>query len=82
MQKCVGSLTRGMAGLKQHRLQDAWDDYDAAVRLDPKRASPLYARAMAEIRLGQKKKAEADVAAARLLDPKIADSYAQYGVKP
>jgi len=44
-----------VVGLKQHRFQDAWDDYDAAVRLDPKRASPLYGRAMAEIRLGQKK---------------------------
>jgi hypothetical protein len=29
-----------------------------------------------------KRVAEADVAAATLLNPKIADSYAQYGVKP
>ncbi|HEX3810032.1 MAG TPA: hypothetical protein VHW02_10075 [Rhizomicrobium sp.] len=57
-------------------------DCDAALKLNPKMASSLYVKGVAELRLNTKDVGNADVAAAEAIDPKIAGTYAGYGVKP
>ena len=69
-------------GLQQGRAQDAWNDYDAAARKQPGKAGDLYGRGIAELRLGRVADGQADIAAALKLDPKIADTFAGYGVNP
>ena len=74
--------SRGMVGLKQQRWQDAWADYDAAVRAAPNYASARYGRGIAAIRQGRTTEGQADLAAATAMSANIANSYAQNGVTP
>jgi tetratricopeptide (TPR) repeat protein len=74
--------SRGMVGLKQQRWQDAWNDYDAAARIDATSASYRYGRGIAALRLGRAAEGQADIAAATQLDSQIAATYAGYGVMP
>ncbi|HTT97772.1 MAG TPA: hypothetical protein VMF58_06950 [Rhizomicrobium sp.] len=46
------------------------------------KADPLYVRGLAKLRMGQADLGNADIAAAKAIDPKIADTYAIYGVTP
>jgi tetratricopeptide (TPR) repeat protein len=57
-------------------------DCDAALKLKSDLPSALYIRGLAETRLGYADMGKADLAAAAALDPKTADTYAGYGVKP
>jgi tetratricopeptide (TPR) repeat protein len=74
--------SRGFVGLKQGRFQDAWNDYDAAARTDPSRATYFYGRGIAALRLNRTAEGQADVAHALQLDPGIAATYAGYGMNP
>ncbi|MEJ0066893.1 MAG: tetratricopeptide repeat protein [Caulobacteraceae bacterium] len=49
--------TRGYAFLRLGQPEKAVSDYDAALRIDPKQASSLYGRGVAELRLGRKSQA-------------------------
>ena len=71
--------SRGMVGLKQKRFQDAWNDYDAATRLDSTKASYLFGRGIAALRLN-KPEGYADLAAATKLDRAIRLEYSEHGV--
>lgn len=74
--------SRAMVALRQGRFQDAWDDYDAAARLDAETASFVYGRGLAALRLGRTAEGHADLARAAELDPSIAATYASYGMRP
>lgn len=74
--------SRALVGLKQERFQDAWNDYDAAVRAMPTSAHYRFGRGVAALRLGRAAEGQADIAAALALDANIAQTYASYGVSP
>ena len=57
-------------------------DYDAAIAAEPKVASSFYVRGLARAQQGDRRGADADLAAAVALDPGVAARYAGYGVGP
>lgn len=74
--------TRGFLALKQSRWQDAWADYDAALRQNPGSAHYRFGRGIAARRLGRATEAAVDLARAAQVDSGIAQTYAGYGVTP
>jgi tetratricopeptide (TPR) repeat protein len=74
--------TRGFLDIRQGRLEAAIGDYDSALRVRPKTASPLYARGWVKTKLGKVAGGQADIAAAQQLQPDIADVYARRGLAP
>lgn len=75
-------INRGLVYLRQGRLDDAIGDYDAALKQNPKLASSLFGRALAELGKGEKAQGQADIAEAERLNPKVADFFARFGLKP
>lgn len=74
---------RGLVGLRQERWQDAWNDFDAAMRATPDmHAHYVYGRGVAALRLGRAADAQNDIARALTLDPSIAETFAGYGLMP
>lgn len=61
----------GFVYLRLQNNQQAVHYYDQALKGDPKMASSLYGRALAEQKLGDDKKAAADMALAKQYDPDI-----------
>jgi tetratricopeptide (TPR) repeat protein len=57
-------------------------DASGALSIDLKLAPSLYVRGLARLHEGNETDGNADIAAAKKLDPKIAETYAGYGVKP
>lgn len=74
--------SRAMLAFKQGRYQDAWDDYDAAVRAQPDSAHYLYGRGVTALRLGRRVEGEGDIVRARLLNAGVVEAYVRYGVEP
>lgn len=74
--------SRGLVNLKQGRTQQAWNDYDAAVRENPNSAHFLYGRGVSALRLGRGAEGRADIERAAQMDPGVAQAYASYGVEP
>lgn len=74
--------SRGMVGLKQRRFEDAWRDYDQAVKLNAGYAHGRYGRGIAALRLGRTAQGNADLEAARRIDPEVGREYAEYGIRP
>jgi len=75
--------SRGLVGLKQRRFQDAWNDYDAAVRLQPNGGpSWLYGRGIAALRLGRTAEGQADMARAEERSAGMRQYYAELGIQP
>lgn len=74
--------SRGMVQLQRGDWTRAESDYSEAIGLQPNLASSLFGRGIARKRLGNAPSGKADIAAATLIDPQIADTYASYGVKP
>jgi hypothetical protein len=62
--------------------QGAVADTNSALAASPKMVSSMYVRGMAKLRLGDAAGGDSDIDAAKAIDPKIADTYAGYGVKP
>jgi tetratricopeptide (TPR) repeat protein len=78
---------RSLVYLRLGDLDEAIADDDAALRqTNPKgsgdRVHPLYLRGLAELRKGLAPQGEADLAAARKLQPDIDQHYASMGLKP
>jgi hypothetical protein len=48
----------------------------------PKFARSLYLRGLSRLKTRDAAGGDADIAAAKAIDPKIADEYARYGVTP
>jgi hypothetical protein len=74
--------SRGLVRLQRSEWDKAAADYGDAVAMRPTLASSLYGRGIARKRLGDAAGSKADIAAATMLDSKIADAYAVYGIAP
>jgi tetratricopeptide (TPR) repeat protein len=74
--------SRGFVYLRLAQPDKAIADYDAALKERPNQASSLFGRGIAKLRKGMADDGEADLAAARAIDPKIDAQFADYGVKP
>jgi tetratricopeptide (TPR) repeat protein len=73
--------SRALINLKAGRAQAALSDYDHALAGRKPVAGWLFGRGVAKTRLGDKAGGEADIAAAKRLEPDIARQYARYGVR-
>ncbi|HEV2285238.1 MAG TPA: aspartyl protease family protein [Steroidobacteraceae bacterium] len=81
-QKTAGFFdSRGLVYLRLGKYDKAIADYDSALALSPQIAWSLYGRGLAERHLGQPA-AQADIAAAKALYPKIAEETASHGIVP
>ncbi|PWT84081.1 MAG: hypothetical protein C5B56_16190 [Proteobacteria bacterium] len=72
--------SRGLVYLKSERPRDALADYDFVLNSYPKHVSSLYGRGIAKLRTGDAAGGKVDIAAARALQPDIAQQFAGYGV--
>jgi len=71
----------GFTYLKLGNLDDSLADYDEALRLNPKRADSLYGRGLAKLKKGDVAGGNADIEAAKAIQPEIVKKFALYGVK-
>ena len=74
--------SRAFVLLRMGRLDESIRDFDAALALQPGLANSLYGRGIARLRKGDKAAGQADLKAAAEIHPKIAETYADMGVKP
>lgn len=74
--------SRGFVHFRLRHFELAIRDYDAAIAAEPKVASSFYVRGLARAQQGDRRGADADLAAAVALDPGVAARYAGYGVGP
>ena len=72
--------TRGLVYLRIGRPELALREYEAALKLDPKRALALYGRGLARIGMGDRTGGNADRAAATLLVADIGEQFVLYGL--
>jgi tetratricopeptide (TPR) repeat protein len=73
--------SRGFVLLRLKRYEESITSYDAAIKLQPQEAASLYGRGIAKLRLGRQAGGEADIAAARAVNPRIEAIFGGYGVK-
>jgi len=71
--------SRAFVHLRLGRREDARSDYDKAIALNPKNAEALFGRGVARLRMSDQG-GQADLVAARAINPKIADTMALLGV--
>ncbi|MDE2112523.1 MAG: tetratricopeptide repeat protein [Alphaproteobacteria bacterium] len=74
--------SRAFVYFRMGKYKETLADTAAVLAITPKQATSLYVQGLAELRLGDAAKGNGDIAAAEKLDPKIAATYAGYGVKP
>ena len=72
----------GVASLKTERWTEALTDFQDGLNRDKQRAGAYFGQGIAKLRLGQREEGEADIARAEELDPKVAETYATYGITP
>jgi tetratricopeptide (TPR) repeat protein len=72
--------TRGLIYLKSGKPALAIAEYDAALKLDPKRALALYGRGLARIKMGDAQGGASDRTAAALLDADVNEQFLRYGL--
>jgi len=75
-------VDRGLVRLRQGDYDKAIADFHDALKIMPKNARALYARAVAESRKNNKKDSESDLEAARQISPKVAEKFERYGIVP
>lgn len=73
--------SRGLVYFRMGRMEDALADFDAALEQAPDLAASLFMRGIIRKRTGAAG-ADADLAAARMISPRIDEDYARYGIKP
>ena len=71
---------RGFTYLKMNNADAAIADYNASLAGIAGVAPALYGRGLAELSKGEVTASSADIAAAKAIDPKIAEEFAQWGV--
>ena len=72
--------SRGFTYLKLGQYANAITDYTAALKINPKLASSLYGRSVAETKSGDTADGNTDIAAAKAIDPNIVTEFAGWGV--
>jgi len=70
-----------MINLKSGQLGRAIADYDAALRIEPKRANSLYGRGIAKIKNDNPTGGNRDIVAAKSIQADIAEEFAGYGIR-
>jgi len=75
-------VSRGLVRLRQGDNDKAIADFNDALKIMPKNARALYARAVAESRKNKKKESESDLEAARQMAPQVAEKFERYGIVP
>ncbi len=73
--------SRAMIYYKQHNYVEAAADLKAALDERPGQSGSMFMKAIVEREQGKKKESAEDMAGARLLNPRIDEEYAYYGVK-
>jgi len=73
--------SRALVYLRMSRLDEALADVNAALEQRPGAAATLYLRGVVLRQKGDKA-ADADLAAAHLLSPRVEEDYTHYGIKP
>ena len=73
--------SRGYAYLRLGQYQMAIRDYDSALRINSRMADTLFSRGVAKLKLGDRR-GDADINAAKQIDPAIAERMAKLGVSP
>ena len=74
--------SRGLVYLRLGRYGHAIDDYDTALREDPRLPTSLYGRGLAELRRGEPRRGDADLAAAKKLGKRVAAQFRRMGLGP
>jgi len=67
--------------LKMGNRQRAISFYDAALRATPDKATSLFGRGKAKLRIGDTTGGDADISAAQALKPNISQEFASYGLR-
>ena len=74
--------SRGFVHFRMGRYDEAIADFDNSLSRDPKSADMLYMRGLAKGVRHDTAGSDADIAEAKAIDPKVAERYAGYGVRP
>ncbi|HMN45747.1 MAG TPA: tetratricopeptide repeat protein [Povalibacter sp.] len=74
--------SRALVHLRMGNYARSLDDYERALKLQPKEAWSLYGRGLARIRLGRKEQGDADIEAATAIDASVARRYIEAGLSP
>ena len=74
--------SRGFVHFRMGRYDEAIADFDNSLSRDPKSADMLYMRGLAKGVRHDTAGSDADIAEAKAIDPKVAERYARYGVRP
>lgn len=74
--------TRGLLRFRNADYAGAMSDLDASLKLNGESAGTLYVRGLTKAKLGRAVDGQEDIKAALALDPKVADTYAKWGVRP
>jgi tetratricopeptide (TPR) repeat protein len=73
--------SRGLVYFRLGRMDDALADFDAALDQAPGMSASLYMRGVIRTKTGAPGAAD-DLAAARMISPRIDEDYVKYGIKP
>jgi tetratricopeptide (TPR) repeat protein len=74
--------SRALVELQMKNYAAVISDANAVLAAKPKLASSLYMRGIARLNSGDATGGNADIAAAKAIDPRISATYANYGVSP
>jgi tetratricopeptide (TPR) repeat protein len=74
--------SRALVYFRMGRMEDALADLQAALDGEPDIAGSLFLRGVIRRKQGDAPASEADLAAARFIDPQIDRTYARFGIKP
>jgi tetratricopeptide (TPR) repeat protein len=72
--------SRAFVYLRLDRFDDAIADYNAVLKIEPKKSSSLYGRGLAKLRKSDAAGGNADIAAATAIQSDIVAVFARYGV--
>jgi tetratricopeptide (TPR) repeat protein len=73
--------SRGLTYMKMGRFDAAIDDYNSALRFEPKLASALYGRGLGKFKKGDRAGGDADISAAKKIQANIAEDFRRYGLQ-
>jgi tetratricopeptide (TPR) repeat protein len=68
--------------LRWNRPEKALADFEQALGMNPRLAWALYGRGVLRLRRGDAARGRADIAAARAIEPRVAEEIGRFGIKP